>query len=140
MQLLEPVKQFFTRFVTMIQGLRGKASGLLRISREQTLIGLAVIGGLVVVTIILTVRLTPAVQERNQALSEVFRPRDIPPEELFLPAEPDFLPEVILGRERRQVWTPEDAAPFWIDPLEEGPEVYTELLTTSVDQLMERIP
>ena len=141
MPFLEPVKQFFARIVTVIRGLPGKVAGLLKISRKQVLIGLGVVGALCVLVVIISiVSVRPAPPEPKQNLSEAFRSRDIPPEELFLPPEPDFLPEVILERERRPVWTPEDAAPFWTDPLDDGPEAYTELLTTAVDQLMERVP
>ncbi|GHV18748.1 hypothetical protein FACS189493_8330 [Spirochaetia bacterium] len=141
MPFLEPVKQFLARIVTVIQGLPGKVEGLLKISRKQVLIGLGVVGALcVLVVVIVIVNVGPAPREQKQDIREAFRTRDIPPEELFLPPEPDFLPEVILERERRPAWTPEDAAPFWTDPLEDGPEAYTELLTTAVDQLMERVP
>jgi hypothetical protein len=76
----------------------------------------------------------------SQDLSEAFSPRAIPQEELFLPDEPDFLPEVILERERREAWTAEDARPFWTDPLEEGADVYLDMMGTVIDELLERVP
>jgi hypothetical protein len=78
--------------------------------------------------------------ESDQELSAAFSPRDVPPEEFFLPDEPDFLPETIPERERREFWTEEDARPFWKDPLDEGTFDYTELMSTVIDDLMERAP
>ncbi|MDR2258687.1 MAG: hypothetical protein LBE14_06015 [Treponema sp.] len=64
----------------------------------------------------------------------------IPPEELFLPAEPDFLPEVMLERERRQAWTAEDAEPYWQNPLKTGEEPWRDRVEAAVDELLERVP
>ena len=64
----------------------------------------------------------------------------IPPEELFLPDEPDFVPGVLLERERRTVWTVEDAAPYWRDPLQNGEEQWRNRLEAAVDELLERVP
>jgi hypothetical protein len=64
----------------------------------------------------------------------------IPPEELFLPEEPDFLPGVLLERERRGVWTAEDAAPYWQDPLKHGEEPWREQVELAIDELLERVP
>ncbi|MDR2516977.1 MAG: hypothetical protein LBC88_06310 [Spirochaetaceae bacterium] len=64
----------------------------------------------------------------------------IPAEEIFLPPEPDFLPQRLLERERRTAWTQEDAEPFWTDPLTEGREPYEALVRRAVDGIMERIP
>jgi hypothetical protein len=73
-------------------------------------------------------------------LSEVFSPRSVPPEEFFLPDEPDYLPETLPEREKRKSWTVEDAAPFWTDPLDEGAGAYPDLMSTAIDDLMERVP
>ena len=64
----------------------------------------------------------------------------IPPEELFLPQEPDFLPGVILEREPKTHWTTEDAAPFWQDPLKNGEEPWREQIEAIIDELMEGVP
>jgi hypothetical protein len=79
----------------------------------------------------------PAPEEPEAAL---FRPAPIPPEDLFLPEEPDFLPPVILDRGRRETWTAEDAEPFWYNPLEEDEERWRELVEKAVDDLLERVP
>jgi hypothetical protein len=77
---------------------------------------------------------------RPPAGAGTFNPLPIPPEDLFLPEEPDFLPPVILDRGRRETWTAEDAEPFWYDPLEGGEEEWRELVERVVDDLLERVP
>jgi hypothetical protein len=73
-------------------------------------------------------------------LSEVFKPLTIPPEELFMPDEPDFLPEVLLEREPRESWSPDDALPFWTDPLKENRRVWQGRVEGVIDELLERVP
>jgi hypothetical protein len=69
-----------------------------------------------------------------------FGPAPIPREDLFLREEPDFLPPVILERERRDAWTGDDAAPFWYNPLEDGEELWREQVEKVIDDLLERVP
>ena len=64
----------------------------------------------------------------------------IPPEELFLPDEPDFIPGVMLGRERREEWTAEDAEPWWRNPLADGEEHWRLGIERIVDEIMESVP
>ena len=64
----------------------------------------------------------------------------IPPDELFLPSEPDFIPGVMLEREQRTVWTAEDAAPLWQDPLKNGEQAWRDLIEKTIDDIMESIP
>lgn len=73
-------------------------------------------------------------------LGAEFAPRAIAAAELFLPAEPDFLPELIRSRERRTAWTAEDAAPYWTDPasLESAP--LTAAAKAAIDALLETVP
>jgi hypothetical protein len=73
-------------------------------------------------------------------LGDTFKPLAVPPEDLFLPGEPDFLPEVLLEKERQGVWTAEDAKPFWRDPLQDNPELWRGRMETVIDRLMERVP
>jgi len=64
----------------------------------------------------------------------------IPADELFLPEEPDFLPGVILERERKTSWTEQDAGVYWLDPLKSGEEQWREKIVTAVDEFLERVP
>jgi hypothetical protein len=81
---------------------------------------------------------TPA--DSTDTLSRAFQLPAIPPEDLFLPDEPDFLPGVIPGREQRDSWTAGDAAPFWYNPLEEGEEPWRERIASVIDELLEHVP
>lgn len=64
----------------------------------------------------------------------------IPAEELFLPDEPDFLPGVLLERERKSSWTEHDAEEFWQDPLISGEEQWREKIEAAIDEFLEHIP
>jgi len=66
--------------------------------------------------------------------------RRIPAEELFLPDEPDFVPGVILGREKRTQWTADDAMPWWQDPLKDGEQEWRDQIEKTVDDIMEKVP
>ena len=66
--------------------------------------------------------------------------RAIAPEEIFLPEEPDFVPGVILEREPRKVWTSEDAALYWQDPLKSGEGPWRDRLDTMVTEFLENVP
>jgi hypothetical protein len=62
------------------------------------------------------------------------------PDELFLPAEPDFVPGVLLEREERAIWTASDAAPLWQDPLKDGEEPWRNRIEKAIDEIMESVP
>jgi hypothetical protein len=100
-------------------------------------------GGLVLVLLIcvaaVAMQKPPAADIPSRANVPV-RPVLIPPEELFLPDEPDFIPGVLLGRERRLQWTPEDMTPHWQDPLKNGEERWRNSLELAIDELLERVP
>ncbi|MDR0455288.1 MAG: hypothetical protein LBH20_01210 [Treponema sp.] len=64
----------------------------------------------------------------------------IPPDEVFLPDEPDFVPGVMLERERRTRWTDADAAPLWQDPLKNGEEPWRNRIEKTIDEIMESVP
>jgi len=66
--------------------------------------------------------------------------RRIPAEDLFLPDEPDFVPGVILEREKRTQWTVDDAAPWWQDPLKDGEQGWRDQIEKTVDEIMESAP
>ena len=59
-------------------------------------------------------------------------------EELFLPAEPDYLPQFLLERESRRYWSLEDIRPYWKNPAESGQ--WREEIKSIVDNLMEGVP
>jgi len=59
-------------------------------------------------------------------------------EELFIPAEPDFVPEFIFEREKRRFWSLEDIRPYWRTP--DSSDRWREEMKSAVDKLMEGIP
>ncbi|MDR2797679.1 MAG: hypothetical protein LBB80_04985 [Treponema sp.] len=76
----------------------------------------------------------------SRTLSNDFKPLSIAPEDIFLPDEPDFLPEVLLNREPRNPWTVEDVRPFWTDPLQDDPELWRERIKVTIDTFLEGVP
>ena len=64
----------------------------------------------------------------------------LPSDELFLPEEPDFVPDFIPEREQRTIWTRAEAEPYWIDPLSEVSEKYINMIDAAIDNLMEQVP
>jgi len=77
----------------------------------------------------------PAALPASSAVS-----RRIPAEDLFLPDEPDFVPGVILEREKRTQWTADDAMPWWQDPLKDGEQEWRDQIEKTVDEIMESVP
>jgi hypothetical protein len=73
-------------------------------------------------------------------LTESFRPLPIAPEDLFLPDEPDALPEFIPARPRRETWTAADAAEYWTDPLAGKEALWRDRFGTAAAELLETVP
>ncbi|MDR2783322.1 MAG: hypothetical protein LBB48_05710 [Treponema sp.] len=63
----------------------------------------------------------------------------IPVEDIFLPDEPDYLPEVILEREPH-TWDAEDTREYWTNPLENEQINWRETITNVVDGIMSKVP
>ena len=72
--------------------------------------------------------------------AESIRRTPIPPDELFLPDEPDFIPGILLGRDQRENWTAEDAEPFWQDPLRGGEQEWRERIEQTIDEILGGVP
>ena len=78
--------------------------------------------------------------QEGKAVAPELPARIIPPEDLFLPEEPDFVPSFLPGQERRESWTEEDAAVYWQDPLGRGEEEWRNRIESVVDGILERVP
>jgi hypothetical protein len=133
------------RIGEILTQVRAKAVDILQNHRKAVLFSLVAFLLLVLLALIgvlLMMNYSNAAAERAAAreLSDTFRPLPVPPEDLFLPGEPDFLPEVLLEKEKRSAWTGEDARPFWKDPLQDDPERWRDRVETVIDSLMERVP
>jgi len=107
---------------------------LMAAAGAAALVLLIVVGALILSKGKTTAQDAPAVR------TETVRQGVIPPEDLFLPDEPDFLPDIILERERREEWTDEDAAPFWQNPLKDGEEQWRDHIEKTIDEIMETVP
>ena len=62
----------------------------------------------------------------------------IPQEELFIPTEPDFVPDFLFEREPKRFWTIEDIRLYWRRP--EASEYWREEIKSAIDTLMEGVP
>jgi hypothetical protein len=80
-------------------------------------------------------------QAAAEALAGSFADLAIPPDELFWPSEPDFVPPVQLNRlPRGTLENTEKDIPYWIDPGEEYADRWREHIGSAVDELMEKAP
>jgi hypothetical protein len=97
------------------------------------------LGGILVLLIcLITIKLvmgSPGEEEPGEAVELA-----IPPEDLFFPGEPDFVPSLLLEREPRRFWTPDDIGPFWQDPAALGLDQWRKEMERVIDKLMEDVP
>ncbi len=79
-------------------------------------------------------------QSASQKSNRMIVPHAVKPEEMFLPREPQIIPEVILDREPKSSWTDEDAEQFWNDPLDGNSDVWKNRIFEAVDDMLENVP
>jgi hypothetical protein len=105
-------------------------------------VGIAVFAGLLVLVPLLTVGAVLTVRKiRSSAQAAPEWTADpIAGEALFLPAQPDFLPPVLLEQEQKKSWTEEDAGQFWKNPADYPADFWKERLRDSIDRIMESVP
>jgi hypothetical protein len=139
---------FFKRLPEKLKGMKGfldeKAGPLAdkllsRIPKEKRGALFFCLGGIIVFFICFTVIMMAAGTGRPSEGGEIVE-LTIPPEDLFFPGEPDFVPSLLLEREPRQFWTPGDAVPFWKDPGTLGRDRWLKEMELVIDKLMEDIP
>lgn len=126
-----------------IDPLREKIESLISDRRNLLLICGCAVGCILLLLILVILLGTNHNQEersQDSQKSPLFTFQTIKPEEFFLPSEPDFLPEVILDRKPKTLWTDEDAKQFWHDPLNGNAEVWKNRIIRAVDELLENIP
>ncbi len=107
--------------------------------RQIVLICTVVFAALLTISVLLSLKL-PEKKEKAKDQNDLNYKIPIPSEEIFLPEEPDFVPGVILDRERRTEWTENDAREYWRDPLKEGEEQWREKIEIEIDKYLERVP
>ena len=126
-----------------IESLRNRFLGLLKPGsfsgekRQYLLFGL---GGLAVLVLILLVTLLAlnSGKASKTAASDLASGPLVSPDELFIPGEPDFLPDFLLERNPRHSWSVEDIRPYWKSPGNSA--FWRGEVSKAVDKLMEGIP
>jgi hypothetical protein len=105
--------------------------------RKPLFIGL---GALVVLFLILviTAGVSSSKKRRMASPDTMAGNLSIPMEELFIPAEPDFVPKFIFEREKRRFWSLDDIRQYWRVP--DSSDRWREEIKSAVDKLMEGIP
>ena len=109
--------------------------------RRPVLMGLGGLVGLFLVLLIAALALNSGKKQtrnRESSPSAMAARFTIPQEELYIPGEPDFIPEFLFEREPRRYWSLEDIRPFW--RALEYDERWKEEISSAVDQLMEGVP
>jgi hypothetical protein len=145
------LKDFLDNAADFLEDVRDKAAGLSGRVRERfnanpklKIIFAAAVLGMVLVVAGVMLILTrsgraPRRTRDSEDIAELFR-MEIPPEDLFLGDEPDFLPDMLPEREQRGEWTGDDVRPYWTNPGDEGVKVYEDMMGAVVDGIMERVP
>jgi hypothetical protein len=97
-------------------------------------------GALIGIFLILVVAAGVSGSKKKQMVSSEAAPDGltIAMEELFIPAEPDFVPEFIFEREKRRFWSLEDIRLYWRTP--DSGDRWKEEIKLAVDKLMDGIP
>ncbi|GHU12483.1 hypothetical protein FACS1894161_0800 [Spirochaetia bacterium] len=90
--------------------------------------------------VLAVVRHLPPKAPPQRGAGDAFRQLTVSPDDFFMPGEPNFVPDVILGREPRSGWSEEDARPFWADPMEEDADTWKQRVESAMDALLERVP
>jgi len=107
--------------------------------RQLALVCTAVFAGILTISVLISIH-KPEKDEASKGPGDLNIRAPIPPEDLFLPDEPDYIPGVLLEREQKTAWTIEDAKEHWQDPLKYGEEEWRQKIEASIDELLERVP
>ena len=131
---LDKIKEFFSVLVNRI---KDAVNNVGPDKRRPLLIGF---GALVVIFLILAIAagVSSSKKRRMASPDAVVAGLTIPMEDLFIPAEPDFVPEFVFEREKRRFWSLEDIRPYWRIP--DPNDRWREEIKSAVDKLMEDIP
>jgi hypothetical protein len=128
---------FFEKIIIFFQDRFGKLTG----EEKQRLVLICTGAFAVLLTFSVIISMTRSAKDQIPDEPErrsIFLP--IPADELFLPDEPDFLPGVLLERDRRTSWTEQDGIEFWQDPLMFGEEQWRINIEAFIDEFLERVP
>jgi hypothetical protein len=124
--------------ISLIKGWYNKLSD--EEKKQFVLICTAVFSALLILSVIIYVRRGVDREELHIEPERVRLNVAIPAENLFLPDEPDFIPGVLLERERLSRWTEEGAAGYWQNPLVSGEEQWRRKIEITIYEFLEHIP
>ena len=132
------------------QGIREKAGlpGMTRITafgrkifddaqKKPLLFGLGGLAALALILLIVALALHAGHGKKTMVENAASIPL-IPPEDLFIPSEPDFLPVFLFEREKRNFWSLDDIRIYW--KLPQNPERWKKEISSAIDKLMEGVP
>lgn len=105
--------------------------------KRPLLLGLGGLAALVLILLITVLALNSGKTRKGSAVDLASGPL-IPADELFIPTEPDFLPEFLLERNPRHFWSLDDINQYWKGP--GNPARWRADVTEAVDKLMAGVP
>ena len=129
-------KEFLRDIPDKIRSLADKIQE--KIPAKKRRLAIAVMGIIVFIAICLTFA-SIIMSKKVPVTQAITGSQGIPPDELFYPPEPDYLPDLLFEREIRQTWMPSDAAEFWSDPAKGLETQWRETAKKTIDQLMEGV-
>jgi hypothetical protein len=95
-------------------------------------------GGAFLILLITGILIANNGRQKKGASPEMNAGPVIPADELFIPGEPDFVPEYLPEREPRLSWSLEEIRPYWKSP--ENTELWRGEIKSAIDNLMEGVP
>ena len=98
---------------------------------------LVVLGGLLVILLVLLIVISVSRSGRRSNDTEQLASLgfNIPVEDLFMPSEPEFLPDYLLEQEPRSSWSIEDIRPYWTAPA--NPEIWRNEIRAAAERFLE---
>jgi len=96
--------------------------------------------GVTVFLLILVVVISMITKPKEEQVQEPRALSAIPADDLFLPDEPDFMPQYLLEREPAAGWNIDSVRPFWKDPLANRHEFWLNEMTSLIDEMLENVP
>jgi len=126
--------QFFSVLVTRLNNLLNLAGPD---KRKPLLMGLGALAGIFLILVIVA-GISSSKKRQTISPEAASEGLTIAAEDLFIPAEPDFIPEFIFEREKRRFWSLEDIRPYWKTP--DPGDRWRDEIKSAVDKLMEGIP
>jgi len=135
---LPALQNAFARTQKKLKSLTNRFLG--RLPKEKKIPVLICLGGLAAILVILIITSIAAGigGTKRSAASNTAISLHIPPDEFFIPSEPDFVPDFLLGREPRQSWSVETIRPFWRSP--GNHDLWRGEIKTAVELLLEAVP